>query len=241
MAKPKRKDVLTAALKGLIAATETSALGKGASTFIAELASMSEDQEQALEALPDDKFNELLTQSELATQNAASAAAGTEQIKEKIDDLAAKFAEFIPPGINKDRQPFNNIPYSSIGSLFKGRDDKLNTLIAQLDDKSKATAITQQQKDKPGAIYGLGGIGKPAWQSSLATMPLTNWVITPFCLSIAARSFTTKSRPATLSSNNKRCPQLNDSMPKWPSSPSPICSILRGPMRCCRNRPIMQS
>jgi tetratricopeptide (TPR) repeat protein len=156
----KRKAVLIALLKGLIAGAETSALGKMVSTFIAELASMSEDQEQALEALSEDQFSELLTQAELATQNAASAAAGTEQIKEKIDDLPAKLAQLIGAATEKDQQVINNIPYSSIGTLFKGRGDKLNTLIAKLGDKSQATAITQEQKDKPEAIYGLGGIGK---------------------------------------------------------------------------------
>jgi len=40
----KRKDVLIAVLKGLIAGAERSALGKIVTTFIAELASMSEDK-----------------------------------------------------------------------------------------------------------------------------------------------------------------------------------------------------
>jgi tetratricopeptide (TPR) repeat protein len=46
----------------------------------------------------------------------------------------------------------NNIPYASIGDLFKGRDEILGRLKKELGE-SKATAITQ-------GIQGLGGIGK---------------------------------------------------------------------------------
>jgi len=48
--------------------------------------------------------------------------------------------------------PIHNIPYASIGDLFKGRDEILGTLKQQLSE-CKATAITQ-------GIQGLGGIGK---------------------------------------------------------------------------------
>ncbi|MHC4336737.1 MAG: toll/interleukin-1 receptor domain-containing protein, partial [Planctomycetota bacterium] len=54
----------------------------------------------------------------------------------------------------------NNIPFKSIGDLFKGRGKDFDKLKDQLGDKSQATAITQEQKDRPEAIYGLGGIGK---------------------------------------------------------------------------------
>lgn len=113
----KRKDILIALLKGLIAGAETSALGKIVATFVAELASMSKDKEEALEALPEEKFDELLTQSKLATTNAASAAAGTEQIKEKIDELSERFDELLSASIKKDERVSNNIPYLSIGNV----------------------------------------------------------------------------------------------------------------------------
>ncbi len=50
------------------------------------------------------------------------------------------------------KKPIQNLPYPSIGDLFKGRDDVLKKLKSRLDD-NKPTAITQ-------AIEGLGGIGK---------------------------------------------------------------------------------
>jgi len=174
MGKPKRKHVLIALLKGLIAGAETSALGKSVTTFIAELASMSEDKEEALEALAEEQFNELLTQSELAMINDASAAAegkkikddteeireDTTRIKEDVNKLIAKLDELLSAAINKDERVFHNLRYSSIGNLFKGRGEDFEKLKAALGDKSQTTAITQERKDRPEAIHGLGGIGK---------------------------------------------------------------------------------
>ena len=60
----------------------------------------------------------------------------------------------------------NTLPFVSLGSLFKGRDEKLAELRRRLDAApSTATALVTRQ-----AIYGLGGIGKTrlaieyAWQ-----------------------------------------------------------------------------
>ena len=84
----KRKDVLIAALKALLAGAETSALIKIPATFIAELASLPKEKRDALDTmLPSEQFKELLTQSELSTTNAALAAVGTEQIKKLVADL----------------------------------------------------------------------------------------------------------------------------------------------------------
>ena len=47
----------------------------------------------------------------------------------------------------------HNIPYNSLGGLFKGRENDYDKLVKQLDDKTSTTAITQ-------AISGLGGMGK---------------------------------------------------------------------------------
>jgi hypothetical protein len=61
----------------------------------------------------------------------------------------------------------HNLPFPSLGDLFKGRDAELRTL-----SDGPATAITQAQ-----TLFGLGGIGKtrlaversaPTWRSSLA-------------------------------------------------------------------------
>jgi tetratricopeptide (TPR) repeat protein len=60
----------------------------------------------------------------------------------------------------------HNLPFLPLGDLFKGRDDELNKLEANLQGPTTATAITQTQ-----AISGLGGIGKTrlaveyAWRS----------------------------------------------------------------------------
>jgi len=65
---------------------------------------------------------------------------------EKVDKLT-------PDGdYKKVKTPIHNLPYPSIGELFKGREDILQQLKDQLDS-DEATAITQ-------AIEGLGGIGK---------------------------------------------------------------------------------
>ncbi len=159
MKKPKRKDVLNAALKALLAGAETSAAIKIPATFISELASLPKDKQQNLATLSQQQFNELLTQSELATYNSASAAAGTERIEKKIDEYFARNENLSSAGANLDKR-VHNLPYSSLGNLFKGRKDELDKLIERLGENSQPTAITQEQKDKPEAIYGLGGIGK---------------------------------------------------------------------------------
>jgi len=53
-----------------------------------------------------------------------------------------------------ERMFVHNLPYLSIGNLFKGREDVLEKLRSELA-AGKATAITQVQ-----AIHGLGGVGK---------------------------------------------------------------------------------
>ena len=153
MAKKKRKQVLNAALKALLAGAETSAAIKIPATFISELAALPDDKKKALAELSQEQFNALLTQSELATLNAAEAAVGTKQIKALIEKLSAKVDKLtIIDSREKEVTLIHNLPYPSIGDLFKGRDDVLKKLKSRLDD-NKPTAITQ-------AIEGLGGIGK---------------------------------------------------------------------------------
>jgi len=74
MAEKRRKKVLNAALKALIAGAETSAAIKIPAAFISELASLPDNKQQVLAELSQDQFNALLLQSELATINAADAA-----------------------------------------------------------------------------------------------------------------------------------------------------------------------
>ena len=61
MAGKKRKKVLNAALKSLLAGAEISAAIKIPATFISELAGLSDDKQKALAELPQEQFNALLT------------------------------------------------------------------------------------------------------------------------------------------------------------------------------------
>jgi len=202
----KRKGVLNAALKALLAGVETSAWVKIPATFISEIASLPEDKREALGTASAEKFAELLTQAELSTTNAALAAVSTEQIKvlisnltrlskdqsdalteltqaqyeetlnelhairentekiqadiekydyqtqEKLDELLKRLGPDIADKRRLIGSVIQNIPYTSIGNLFKGRGEVLERLKVDLDE-NKPTAITQ-------AIHGLGGIGK---------------------------------------------------------------------------------
>jgi len=110
----KRKQVLNAALKALLAGAQTSAAIKIPATFISELASLPDDKQKVLAELTPEQFNELLTQSELATINAASSAADTKQIKVLIKELIEKV------NIINDKLEKNNGP-------VKKKDEKGNT------------------------------------------------------------------------------------------------------------------
>ena len=194
-----RKNVLTAALKALLAGVETVPLLKIGGTFIAELASMSKDEKGKLDtSLPDEQFDKLMAHSILATSNATLAGVDTLQIKtmvqnsydlipeqlvalaglqlhefediasgiqslkedhgrieEKVDKLITTVNEKHPstPLPKAPVGSIQNIPYSPLGGLFKGREDDWGRLLEQMEDRSSTIAITQ-------AIKGLGGIGK---------------------------------------------------------------------------------
>jgi len=90
MAKSKRKGKLNAALKALLAGAETSPLIKIPATFISELAALPDDEKKVLAELSQDQFNALLTQSELATLNAADSAATGKEIKALVRELIEK-------------------------------------------------------------------------------------------------------------------------------------------------------
>ena len=69
-------------------------------------------------------------------------------LRQDVEELKKRFQK----SDKGKKQQIHNLPYSSIGDLFKGRDKILAGLKEQLTD-SKPTAITQ-------SIQGLGGIGK---------------------------------------------------------------------------------
>jgi len=156
MAKKKLKLVLNAGLKALLAGAETSALIKIPATFVSELASLPDEKQKVLGKLSQEQFNELLTQSRMATINAAEAAVGARQIKALIEEMIDKIDEVIKKNDNRksERLQIHNLPYKSIGGLFKGRKKALGKLEEELGG-GKVAAITQTR-----AICGLGGIGK---------------------------------------------------------------------------------
>jgi tetratricopeptide (TPR) repeat protein len=57
-------------------------------------------------------------------------------------------------------EPIISLPYPSLGSLFKGRDEFLKELHASLSRGSGRTAIVDSPATVSSALYGLGGIGK---------------------------------------------------------------------------------
>lgn len=91
MSAPKRKPILEAALKALLAAVETPVVVKGTATFVAELSSringLSDDQRAVLDQASNDELRAALLQLDMATKNAAFAAAGTKRIEDLLDPI----------------------------------------------------------------------------------------------------------------------------------------------------------
>ena len=94
--------------------------------------------------------------------------------KETIRDAGKHWGTFSSPfqllrtiyhdlGLDLEKVKPNNLPYPSIGSLFKGRDDLLQEIRKSLGSidhpgRYKPTAITGTAK--AATVHGLGGIGK---------------------------------------------------------------------------------
>ena len=113
MARPKRKTILNAALKALLAGAETSAAIKIPATFISELASLPDDEQKRLAGMSQEQFNKLLNQSELATINAAISAANTEQIKAHVQELMEK-VDAVTDKLNQQKIPAKDKSFSYI-------------------------------------------------------------------------------------------------------------------------------
>ncbi len=88
--------------------------------------------------------------------------AGSE-LDERVKRHPDIVAEFFQIAVDRPSTFVHNLPYPSLGDLFKGREAVLDALAAD----SEPTAIVQ-----PGVIHGLGGIGKTrlavehAWRST---------------------------------------------------------------------------
>ncbi len=142
-----RKDILNATLKALLAGAEVSALLKIPITFISELASLSKDKRDTLDTtLPSEQFEELLTQSELSTTNAALAVAGTEQIKKLMsefiklsDEKLNALTELIQEKYNTKEKLQLEKEFQLYGELWKALVDVRKTAVITptLDRKPK--------------------------------------------------------------------------------------------------------
>lgn len=95
MGDSKRKKVLDAALKALLASSDTAWWLKGPSTFISELSARSGDlptdlpdeQRNALKEAPLEAIRDALLQIDLGTKHSAYAAAGVNRIEQRIKEL----------------------------------------------------------------------------------------------------------------------------------------------------------
>jgi hypothetical protein len=77
-------------------------------------------------------------------------------IATKVQDLQSGIKELRFPERDAGApQRISNLPYNSLGPLFKGRDAELADLQQLTGTGSKAVGLTSRQ-----AIHGLGGIGK---------------------------------------------------------------------------------
>jgi len=96
MARPNRQQILTAALKALLAAVETNALVKGATTFVAELStaakSLPPEQRNTLADATADELRDALVQLDIVLHNAAYAAVGVDRILESLTDVQRHLA-----------------------------------------------------------------------------------------------------------------------------------------------------
>jgi tetratricopeptide (TPR) repeat protein len=92
------------------------------------------------------------TESKKVHQKLDQILAGQEQQKTDFAEILSAPHGQTDPTLKQG--PICNLPYGSIGELFKGRDEDFQQLESQLGETGPSV-ITQ-----PAALYGLGGIGK---------------------------------------------------------------------------------
>ncbi|MGB9006559.1 MAG: DUF4062 domain-containing protein, partial [Candidatus Aminicenantales bacterium] len=88
--------------------------------------------------------------------------------KAGLRELVLRIA--VPPH-DPERRP-SNLPYDTIGSLFKGRDEILEELHRRLSRKPAGAAIIKQKH----AIHGLGGVGKTRLAIEYAFCHAANYI-----------------------------------------------------------------
>ena len=163
MGKPKRKHVLNAALKALIAGAETSTGIKIATTFISELAALPEDKQKELGGLSQEQFNQWVTESDVATAEVTEETRDiVKEISKKVDTLLEKHrAE-----LKEEGRKVLTAKLPVTGRELFGRDREL----AILDDAWGAghTYII--------SLVAWGGVGKSALVNEwLSRIEADNW------------------------------------------------------------------
>ena len=147
MATSKRKAVLNVVLKTALAAIESHPLIKIPAALISAIADLPDNKQEQLAKELQSEFKALLSQSELATINAADAAATSRRIEDFLLDHFQRITGTLPPPPDS----ITYLPYPR-NNYFTGRKQHLNQLAKNLKLDS-TTVITQ-------TISGLGGVGK---------------------------------------------------------------------------------
>ncbi len=142
----KRKSILNAALKALLAGVESSPWVKVPATFISEIASLPKDKRDALDAASAEKFAELLTQAELSTTNAALAAVGTEQIKVLVSNLTSLSGARLDALTKLTQQKYEEM-LSELHAIHANTEEikgDVKKLLEQPDPPAKSVSIAQE-------------------------------------------------------------------------------------------------
>jgi hypothetical protein len=162
----KRKDILNAALKALLAGAQASAWVKIPAAFISELASLPDDKQKVLAELSQEQFNQLLTQSELAAINAAESAAGAKQIKALIEKLIEKVDGLLP---QPKPAPQGPIKVTDLGGIQAGSIQNNQQFDVFLSHNSKDESIAIQLAEK------LEEYGLRVWLDVWELLPGQSW------------------------------------------------------------------
>lgn len=129
----KRKKILDAALKSLLAITDTQWYLKGPATFISELApkfgDLPEKEKAVLADVGTEELRQALTRIGSASSHSAEAAAGVSRLEEKLNELVETIKDLAEPHTRED----NRMPDHRTSHDASGADDA-DTVLLHLSD-----------------------------------------------------------------------------------------------------------